>query len=190
MKTIIQASVLFVLVMMTTLSSISFVTHNALNDELVSSVSNGAEQTINLMYVYKTYSYDSSDEVIYDVLQNIIISKSSASTLTVNIYDKDALANGVLDIEAVESYKGLGGAAREVKYRVKVYAYQSPEGTTYLKYAEPDANSNLSEQWVFTSENINDIKAFLTSSEGITPSKERNQIFGDAFSFCKQEIIS
>lgn len=186
MKTIIQASVLFVLIILITLSSISFVTHNALKDELISSVSNGAEQTMNLMYIYKAYSYDSYDEVIYDVLQNIILSKSSDSTLTVNIYNKSALANGILDIEAIEHYQGLGGVARKAEYRVRIFVYQSPEGSTYIKYAEPDTNANLSEQWVFTSEDITNIKNFLLSSEGNTPSFERNCTFWDRFSSCKQ----
>lgn len=183
MKTIIQACVLFALVVMITTSSVSFVTHHTLKNELTSAVSNGTEQTLNLLSIYKAYPYSSQDEVIADVIQNIIMAKSSSGPLTINIYNKDDIKNGILEVEAIEPYQGLGGAKRQASYRTRAYVYYTDEGV-YVKYADPSTETVPSETWVFSSQDVEQIRAFFTLEEGKFPSESRNADFLTHFGDC------
>lgn len=183
MKTIVQAAALFALVIMITTTSISLVTHHTLKNELISSVSNGSEQTLNVLTIHKAYPYADSDEIIADVLQNIILSKSSKGPLTVNIYSKDDLANGILEIEAIEEYKGLGGTIRQASYRIRAYVYQTEQGA-YVKFTDPSTETVPSESWVFSAEDIKEIKDFLETPQGEFPSQTRNAYFLEEFNDC------
>ncbi len=198
MKTIIQSCILFVLVIMITITSIGLVTHSALKSELNAALSRGVEQTMNMVFIYRAYTVGENDlleykdEIICDVLQSIILSKSSDNALVVNIYNKDGIDSQELDIEAIETYSGLLGKSRQVKYRVKMRIDISDEegkrGEFYIKYDKPNGNAELSEQWKFSSSSVSNIKNFLNSEEGKTPSSSRNFAFSQMYGYCKTNI--
>lgn len=189
MKTIIQSCILFILVIMITITSISLVTHSALKDELTTAVCKGAEQTMNMIFIYQVYPSGTSDEIIYDVLQNIILSKASDNELVVNIYNKDGIDDRELDIEAIQTYTGLLGKKREVRYRVKMVVEESSSEDkkilSYIKYDKPDENAEISQTWKFSAASVSNIKSFLNSDDGKTPSLERNQRFFQRYGYCK-----
>ena len=192
MKTIIQSCILFILVIMITITSISLITHSALKEELSTAVCKGAEQTMNMIFIYQVYPSGTKDEIIYDVVQNIILSKSSDNELVVNIYNKDGIDDRAIDIEAIQTYKGLLGKKREVRYRVKMVVEESSSEDkkilSYIKYDKPDEGAELSETWKFSTASISKIKNFLSSDEGKTPSPERNQAFFTIYGYCKTNI--
>ena len=185
MKTIVQASVIFILMIMIITTSIGLIAHHSLQSELVSSVSNGVEQTVNTTLVSELYPYDSYDEIISDVLLRIILSKSSKGELVVNIYNKNNLSNGILEIEAIEYYRGLGKDKREASYRVKACVAQADGELKYFKYVEPGEDTVYSEQWRFDAEDISEIKNYLKTAEGAFPSQERNKYFLEHFEHCR-----
>ena len=189
MKTIIQSCILFILVIMITITSISLVTHSALKEELTTAVCKGAEQTMNMIFIYQVYPSGTSDEIIYDVLQNIILSKASDNELVVNIYNKDGIDDRELDIEAIQTYTGLLGKKREVRYRVKMVVEESSSEDkkilSYIKYDKPDENAEISQTWKFSAASVSNIKSFLNSDDGKTPSLERNQRFFQRYGYCK-----
>ena len=198
MKTIIQSCILFVLIIMITITSMGLVTHSALKSELDAALSRGVEQTMNMIFVYRAYTVGGNDlleykdEVICDVLQSIILSKSSDNALVVNVYNKNAIDSQELEIEAIETYSGLLGKSREVKHRVKMRVDISDEegkrGELYIKYDKPGENAELSETWTFSSASVSNIKNFLNSNEGATPSSERNLIFSQRYGYCRKNI--
>jgi hypothetical protein len=174
---------------MITITSISLVTHSALKEELTTAVCKGAEQTMNMIFIYQVYPSGTSDEIIYDVLQNIILSKASDNELVVNIYNKDGIDDRELDIEAIQTYTGLLGKKREVRYRVKMVVEESSSEDkkilSYIKYDKPDENAEISQTWKFSAASVSNIKSFLNSDDGKTPSLERNQRFFQRYGYCK-----
>ena len=147
---------------------------------------------MNMMFIYQVYPTGTNDEIICDVLQNIILSKTSDNELVVNIYNADGVSNREIDIEAIQTYTGLLGKTREVKYRVKLLVEETSSDDkkiiSYVKYTEPDENAELSQTWKFSKASIGNIKNFLNSENGKTPSLERNQAFLARYGYCRTNI--
>lgn len=115
---------------------------NIRKSELDKSLSNAIEQTMEVVYLGKTYSINNKDELVADFTGNLLSQFGSNANVDVNILNID-FVNGCLDVQATEKFKHFTGKEGKITIRKTVIfeQYKDPNNKFYqVKFLNQDGS--------------------------------------------------
>lgn len=110
--------------------------------ELDESLTNAIEQTMEVVYLGKTYSINNKDELVADFTGNLLSQFGSNANVDVNILNID-FVNGCLDVQATETFKHFTGKEGKITIRKTVIfeQYKDPNDKFYqVKFLNQDGS--------------------------------------------------
>lgn len=105
---------------------------NIRKSELDKSLTNAIEQTMEVIYLEKSYTVANKDELAADLTGNLLTQLSSDSNIEIKILNVD-FVNGCLDVQAIEKFKYFTGKEGIIEIRKTVIfeQYNDPNDRFY-----------------------------------------------------------
>lgn len=144
MKNAIIASVLILMLIITSLILFTIYNENTRQNELEDSLSIAVEQSLENLKLNKSYSINNTDEFVADFLENLLVSIESDSDVTVEILSVD-IEKGLLDVNVIETYKQPNGSVKSISCRKTVIMeeYVEPAPTYYTVEFMTNVEGNM-----------------------------------------------
>lgn len=128
MKTVMQASLIFMILVMTVIGCFNLMTASIVSTEVETSLTQSVEQALYVTLSDKAYTVDDEDAFVSDFLINLVDRIESPGDISVKIVAVDE-EEGLIDVEVTETVAFPAGQKKEITCRRTVLFEETKNNT-------------------------------------------------------------